>query len=1610
MDDEHSAQPIRAQTPPQGECLDADHPAPSCAKATPLPTPEERMRQQAQAVATDIVPIDITGETFDRQASVRRSLANADTVARRPKKVKRRKTISGLPEHLQEELASVGRGGELRPQSMFLPGQYSTLGQYSGPGQYSTLGRAGSLNATCQSNSPGHYSGPGQYSTLGRAGSLNAACRRSEVRDSCVQTEEVKIVPPSMRRIRAQRGQGIAAQIAGIGMSTSTGNLSSPSSSPFATLDSPAPVLGSTVSSATHLPNGDAQRFLSLPRGARVSLSAEPLRTSTPYRPEERSAGANTHANTHTAPPRGQIGKLQADETAVHLRSTPRSVTSPRPRSQEVRGSQTEWGGAGGPACVVSPHAAYSTSLIPNATLSCSTEVIALHTPATPPGHVAPHHMPTGRPLSTLVLPSNADPRLPPQHPSLSHSCSNMAAGALSPTPEQSEVGQSEGSLHSQSTVAAGGGTEDEHWIYDTPESVAPPRRPLTSSCSTPISPHLYGSLELSSRGTDSSSLCSTDADGYYTSMHLDSGLRPRNHGSHGGGGGHGGGAGRAARHSMYECLGQPDHHDSAGLYSDSTLSRSISLRKSRKPPLPPARTDSLRRRAPRHATAAPAGLEEEQQRTNQLNATLLASLQHSLTVGLRGRGASTSASASAQPSAWDSPCSDYEDPWSLRPRSQSSASACSSGVSPLGGANVYALCHITPTHSDTSSLRSDYAEPWGYYADLPLPRPPTQDFSPSHPHASPSGAQPGPTQPGAPANGDAPPPGASLGLPPHPPGTQNGAAESAKARTGTSSPDRTHRLTSPSSGYSSQSNTPTAGTPTPAPSFMRSQSPSSAAAKPRPRVPERKSSLLSSVSISSSSTSLSSNTSDSARNHPPPAPPPPPPLPLSSPAAPLSPPPLAPPLPPTVPLSPPSAPLSPPPLPPPLPPSAPLSPPPFPPPPPPVVHMPISVSAPALPTTAWELMVSARPCSSSPEFPPPPPELLDSMESLSLGDAFSPPPHPPPPLPTFAPPPPPPPPPPALPPTLPTTPCPAVMKAARESLRAVAPSDGHSGAPQRTMPLITASALQSVQLRSVRNQARTSAHPDRTVTPHDSGSDRTRPATATMTAEPTAEPAPLAQSFGSGLVEVSTPATLSSEEQQRHSEQVLLAVPDSGPFCRIESSSQEQQNPCVPSRSEQNLCVPNGSAPPAQEEEDSLPADLALSGPVEAQSSPLKQKPPMVAKKPKVPLITPIAPPLANGEESGHKRDSVCVYAQEKGLSDTHSSAEQEAWPPVAQERSAVASSPLPLSETTGGVNGDTETPPEEIPAAPPSPPEESQPAEPEEEEEDEEEEEASSTTGSISSREEDSGEVFEPNPTDPLPSPSLNGHTPVGMVTPTRPRTTEDLFAVIHRSKRKVLGRRESEEERSQGHTPSPPATPTTGMSPPPPSLSPSVLSLRQQSCIQRGLRKSSTSSESFKALLLRKGSRPEGSSRMSAAELLRSTDPRFARTRSLSLDAATPPHSPTHSPCDSPPAVGSPARSKRLQETWTRSESFSPSRGPPSSPSSLGGGHKLGRSRTPPSAASSKFAARHRLLSSPMSVICERDGETAEDVATGNRDTPPLSPPTMQQANGTLHEESG
>ncbi|KFP43635.1 Nance-Horan syndrome protein, partial [Chlamydotis macqueenii] len=182
---------------------------------------------------------------------------------------------------------------------------------------------------------------------------------------------------------------------------------------------------------------------------------------------------------------------------------------------------------------------------------------------------------------------------------------------------------------------------------------------------------------------------------------------------------------------------------------------------------------------------------------------------------------------------------------------------------------------------------------------------------------------------------------------------------------------------------------------------------------------------------------------------------------------------------------------------------------------------------------------------------------------------------------------------------------------------------------------------------------------------------------------------------------------------------------------------------------------------------------------------------------------------------------------------------------------------------------------------------------------------------------------------------------------VSPNKPRTTEDLFAVIHRSKRKVLGRKDSGDlsvrnrlRASSGTSSQPPASSTL----------------------------SNTSNEEFKLLLLKKGSRSDSSYRMSATEILKS--PILPKSPGeLMTDAP-------QSLEESPPAVSPDALSPlspcspRVNAEGFSSKSF------PMSASS-----RVGRSRAPPAASSSRYSVRCRLYNTPMQAISEGETENSD-----------------------------
>ncbi|XP_029955222.1 Nance-Horan syndrome protein isoform X2 [Salarias fasciatus] len=220
--------------------------------------------------------------------------------------------------------------------------------------------------------------------------------------------------------------------------------------------------------------------------------------------------------------------------------------------------------------------------------------------------------------------------------------------------------------------------------------------------------------------------------------------------------------------------------------------------------------------------------------------------------------------------------------------------------------------------------------------------------------------------------------------------------------------------------------------------------------------------------------------------------------------------------------------------------------------------------------------------------------------------------------------------------------------------------------------------------------------------------------------------------------------------------------------------------------------------------------------------------------------------------------------------------------------------------------------------------------------------------------------------------------------ITSPNKTRTTEDLFAMIHRSKRKVLGRKDSGDLNMKSRLCPPPPVPPSNVStvvippaPPlniPPTLAMAAGSQRAPVPIYRSAKKSSTSNEEFKLLLLKKGSRSDSSYRMSATEILKS--PITPKTPGESLQegpirqAEEPPSTLQEHPIPGLEPIQIPGLFPRAN-----SESFTPKTLPMSAAS------RQGRSRIPPVANSSRYSTRSRLYTAPMQAISEGETENSD-----------------------------
>lgn len=202
------------------------------------------------------------------------------------------------------------------------------------------------------------------------------------------------------------------------------------------------------------------------------------------------------------------------------------------------------------------------------------------------------------------------------------------------------------------------------------------------------------------------------------------------------------------------------------------------------------------------------------------------------------------------------------------------------------------------------------------------------------------------------------------------------------------------------------------------------------------------------------------------------------------------------------------------------------------------------------------------------------------------------------------------------------------------------------------------------------------------------------------------------------------------------------------------------------------------------------------------------------------------------------------------------------------------------------------------------------------------------------------------------------------------------------LFRSKRKVLGRKDSGDLNIKSRlcpvAPVPPVS-TVIIPPAPPLNIPAILataagSQRAPVPIYRSAKKSSTSNEEFKLLLLKKGSRSDSSYRMSATEILKS--PITPKTPGESVQegsirqAEEPPSTFPEPPITGLDQIQIPGLFPRAN-----SESFTPKTLPMSAAS------RQGRSRIPPVANSSRYSTRSRLYTAPMQAISEGETENSD-----------------------------
>ncbi|KAM9181037.1 actin remodeling regulator NHS isoform 1-T1 [Dugong dugon] len=520
-------------------------------KALPLPTPEEKMKQDAQVISSCIIPINVTGVGFDREASIRCSLVHSQSVLQRRRKLRRRKTISGIPRRVQQEIDS-DESPVARERNVIV------------------------------------HTNPDPSSAVNR---------RSGTRDSECQTEDILIAAPSRRRIRAQRGQSIAASL-----SHSAGNISS-------LADKGDTMFTTAVSSRT--------RSRSLPREGNRGGDAEPKVGAKPSAYEEGEPFVGDHERApNDCSEATSSPSAQEHQPALGLACS-QHLHSPQHKLSERGRSRLSRMAADSGSCDISSNS--DTFGSPIHCISTAGVLLSSHM-----DQKDDHQSSSGNwSGSSSTCPSQTSETIPPAaSPPLtgsSHCDSELSLNTAPHANEDSSVfvteqyndhvdkvrGHRANSF--TSTVADllddpnNSNTSDSEWNYLHHHHDAScrqdfsPERPKADSLGCPsfTSMATYDSfLEKSpSDKADTSSHFSVDTEGYYTSMHFDCGLK-----------------GNKSYVCHYAALG-PENGQGVGVppgvpdcawpdYSDHRRQGrpSISFRKPKAKPTPPKRSSSLRK------------------------------------------------------------------------------------------------------------------------------------------------------------------------------------------------------------------------------------------------------------------------------------------------------------------------------------------------------------------------------------------------------------------------------------------------------------------------------------------------------------------------------------------------------------------------------------------------------------------------------------------------------------------------------------------------------------------------------------------------------------------------------------------------------------------------------------------------------------------------------------------------------------------------------------------------------------------------------------------------------------------------------------------------------